>query len=552
MLPDVQRSLGPLLGVSQLTARIRWRTHGGRRESGVARFWRSQPSGRAVLNPGTPQAAHAGSGVGVPPPATRPWERGQDLRNRATPGRELPSSVAALSPGRRPSGSRWPRPERTCPTLVRRDDPSMPSSASCWSPTAAKSPSASFARPTSWASAPSPSTPTKTASPCTASRPTRPTRSASRASRSASYLNIDAIVALAKEHGVDAIHPGYGFLSENAALRRGLRATPASPSSARAPSCSKSSATRSPPARIADEAGVPILGRQRRAGHRPAPRRRSSPRARLPGDPQGVDGRRRPRHARRRDSRRARRRPRPGPARGRRRLRRRRRLPRKVYPARAAHRSPAPRRPARQPRPPVRARLLGAAAAPEGRRDRPGAEPRPGCARRPICDAAIDIGQAGRLRQRGHRRIPCRRRHRQVLLHRGQPAHPGRAHRHRGSHRRRHRQEPDPHRPGRAAVRPGDRPGPQDEVPHHGFAFQCRVTTEDPANNFMPDYGRHHPLSLGRRPGHPPRCRHGVLRRGRHAVLRFAAREGDRPRPRASSTPPAAWSAACRNSASAA
>jgi len=31
----------------------------------------------------------------------------------------------------------------------------------------------------------------------------------------AAYMNIDELVDLAKRHNVDAIHPGYGFLSES-------------------------------------------------------------------------------------------------------------------------------------------------------------------------------------------------------------------------------------------------------------------------------------------------------------------------------------------------
>ena len=30
----------------------------------------------------------------------------------------------------------------------------------------------------------------------------------------------------------------------------------------------------------------------------------------------------------------------------------------------------------------------------------------------------------------------------------------------------------------------------QDQIPRNGYAIQCRVTTEDPENKFMPDYGK--------------------------------------------------------------
>ena len=71
---------------------------------------------------------------------------------------------------------------------------------------------------------------------------------------------------------------------------------------------------------------------------------------------------------------------------------------------------------------------------------------------------------------------------------------------------------------------------PQDDIPRNGYAIQCRITTEDPENKFMPDYGKILTYRSPRRFRHPARWRHGLQRRGHHAVLRFAAGEAHRQR----------------------
>jgi pyruvate carboxylase len=78
------------------------------------------------------------------------------------------------------------------------------------------------------------------------------------------YLDIDAVIAVCREHGVDAVHPGYGFLSENPGLCRACNEagiTFVGPRVELLEQLGDKTAARE----LANQAGVPILGGSQRA-----------------------------------------------------------------------------------------------------------------------------------------------------------------------------------------------------------------------------------------------------------------------------------------------
>ena len=267
-----------------------------------------------------------------------------------------------------------------------------------------------------------------------------------------SYLRADRIISAAEIADVDAIHPGYGFLSENAKFaeqcescnikfigpksksiklmgdKAVARETVRKAHVATVPGSDGPVESEAEAVKIARSIGYPVIikavagggGRGMRIAHNDVSFAKEFHVARNEAEKAFGDG--------------------TG-------------LPGEVHRAAPAHRVPDPRGQPRQGDPPRRAGLLGAAAPPEA--DRGGAVAVPYA--RPAQEDGQGRGprrRGRRIRERGHDRVPrgCQG---QLLLHRDEHADPGGASRHRGGDRHRPDQAADPHRKRReAGVRP--------------------------------------------------------------------------------------------------
>ena len=414
-------------------------------------------------------------------------------------------------------------------------------------------PFAAFAPPLSWDCGPSRSTATKTGSrshrfkadEALLDRP-RPRR---RAGPRLSRISI-AIIAVAARNGADAIHPG---------LRIPLRERPPGARLRRSghlfrrPDARASRNVRRQGRRakqLAHPAGVPTVpGTEAALNERRRSRGASAKRIGFSAHHQGQLRRRRPRHAGRHERRASSEKLAEAHARGR---RRRSAAPKcsssatSPAPSTSRCRFSATRTAISSISGSATARCSGAIR--RSSRSRRASTCRTSCgersARRPcVCAARCSYRAAGTVEFLVD--VDTGR----VLLHRGQPAHSGRAHGHRDGHRHRPGAQPDSDRRGHRCTRRRSGPGAGRDR-NRGVAMQCRVTTEDPDGHFIPDYGRittyRSPADLrsGSTAATASAARH-------HAVLRLPARQshdvGRRSRKRCS-----APIVRCANSASAA
>ena len=212
------------------------------------------------------------------------------------------------------------------------------------------------------------------------------------------YLNIPRIIAAAEITGADAIHPGYGFLAENADFAEIVRGDATSRSSARPPEQIRVMGDKAVARKRDDRGRRADRARHARRRSRTSTRRSTfAQRDRLPGDHQGGGRRRRQGHARRA--------PTPTTSRARSSSRAARRWPRSAT-ATSTSRSTSTR-----PRhieiqilgdthgnvdPPRRARLLGAAPPPEARSRR---------RRRPALTPELRAARWARRRSRGAKAV---------------------------------------------------------------------------------------------------------------------------------------------------
>ena len=263
-----------------------------------------------------------------------------------------------------------------------------------------------------------------------------------------SYLSMDKIIAACKQTGAEAVHPGYGFLSENEGFARrveeeGIVFIGPKHASIAAMGDKIASKKLAAAAKVSTIPGPQRGDRERRGGGR------DRARDRLPGDDQGLGRRRRQGLAGGLRRCPGARRLRLVPQRGEGGVRRRSRLHREVRRAAAPHRDPGARRRARPLRLPVGARVLDPAPAPEG--DRGSAQP---LSRRRHAQgdgrAGGGAGPGGELPVGRHGGVR-RRQGQELLLPGDEHAAAGRAPGDRGDHRARSGRADDPRRCRRAA-----------------------------------------------------------------------------------------------------